>query len=46
MGKVYVLFFLAFMTATIWAGHDSAARFNRCTDRQSLAHCRLIFYGR
>ncbi len=36
----------ALAIGTVWAGHDASARFNRCTESQSLAHCRLIFYGR
>jgi hypothetical protein len=36
----------ALAIGTVWAGNDAAARFNRCTEMQSLAHCRLVFYGR
>ena len=36
----------ALAIGTIWAGQDASARFNRCTESQSLAHCRLVFYGR
>lgn len=36
----------ALAIGTVWAGQDASARFNRCTESQSLAHCQLIFYGR
>jgi hypothetical protein len=40
------LAFAAFMAATLWAGADASAKFNRCTDRHSIDYCRVIFYGR
>jgi len=40
------LAFAAFMAATLWAGADASAKFNRCTDRHSIAYCNVIFYGR
>lgn len=42
----FVLVFVAFMAATLWAGADASAKFNRCADRHSIAYCNVIFYGR
>jgi len=42
----FFLAFVAFMAATLWAGADASAKFNRCTDRHSIAYCNVIFYGR
>lgn len=36
----------ALVVGLIWADRDASARFNRCTETQSLAHCRLVFHGR
>lgn len=36
----------ALAIGTVWAGQDASARFDRCTESQSIAHCRLVFYGR
>ncbi len=36
----------AFVVGLVWADRDASARFNRCTETQSLAHCRLVFHGR
>jgi hypothetical protein len=40
------LLFFGFMAATLWAGADASAKFNRCTDRHSIDYCRVIFHGR